>query len=275
MSRHAITARDARVSEDKAEVRSMPDGISPVRWFLKKSARLSLTAGAWASGSLTLPARTGPQLRVLTYHRFGTRTRDPFCVSSANFAAQMAWLAETGLAIDADTAKDFIAGRRTLDGDKVLVTIDDGYRSTLTEAAPILRDCGVPAIAFVTPSRLRSNGAAASAEGDHPEPFVSWDELDRLTEAGVTIGSHSWTHRSLGAMERSEAEEEAQRSRSALEQNLGRPVDTFAYPFGTQADFSDMTSAALAKAGYALAFTSQHGAIRPGMDSLGLPRIKI
>ena len=55
---------------------------------------------------------------------------------------------------------------------------------------------------------------------------------------------------------------------------------SFAYPFGTHGDFSDATDRALDEAGYALAFHSQHGAVRAGMIARdaplrSLPRIKI
>src|SRR3954471_18411888 len=106
--------------------RPAQEGISPFRWFLKKSARLGLIAGAWGSAGLGLSlSGTAPQLRVLTYHRFGTRIRDPFCVAPADFAAQMVWLAENQLAAGIDEVKEFVAGRRSLDHDhdKVLVTI--------------------------------------------------------------------------------------------------------------------------------------------------------
>ena len=49
----------------------------------------------------------------------------------------------------------------------------------------------------------------------------------------------------------------------------------FAYPFGTRADFNPVTERALADAGYHVAFNSMHGSIRPGMDPISLPRVKI
>jgi peptidoglycan/xylan/chitin deacetylase (PgdA/CDA1 family) len=248
----------------------MPGCISPLRWYLKKAARTAMMAGTWSSGGVRSPAAATPQVRALTYHRFGSRRRDPFCVTAPDFTAQMVWLAKHRLAAGVDDIKAVIADRSAPASGKVIVTIDDGYRSTLTAAMPVLRDCGIPAIAFVTPSLLGSKAGPKD-----PEPYMTWDELGRLAEAGITIGSHSWRHRSLGLITPSEAEEEAERSRYDLERHLGRQVTTFAYPFGTRADFSATTTAILAKAGYELAFTSQHGVIQPGLDPLVLPRVKI
>ena len=99
--------------------------------------------------------------------------------------------------------------------------------------------------------------------------------LRELADAGVTVASHGWSHRSLGRMAADEARAEAELSRHALERLVGRTVTAFAYPFGTRADYSPATRAILERAGYRLAFTSQHGPIRPGADPLTLPRIKV
>jgi peptidoglycan/xylan/chitin deacetylase (PgdA/CDA1 family) len=255
----------------------MTSSVTSLRWYLKKTARAGMVFTSWGSGYLALSAATaaGPRLRVLTYHRFGNLPRDPFCVSVPDFAAQMAFLAEHRLAVGVAELESFLAGRAPVPDGAVLVTIDDGFRSTLTDAMPVLRDHGVPAIAFITPTKLGRAPGDGGEDDDLPEPFMTWDELDRLAAGGVTIGSHAWTHRSLGRMPPAEAEDEAVRSREALERHLGRPVTTFAYPFGTRADYSETTAAILARAGYGLAFTSQHGPIRPGMDPHTLPRVKI
>ena len=76
-------------------------------------------------------------------------------------------------------------------------------------------------------------------------------------------------------MELAEARDEAVRSRQLLQQRLGCRVTSFAYPYGTRADFSPATANILIEAGYTTAFTSQHGAIRKGADPIALPRIKV
>ena len=64
-------------------------------------------------------------------------------------------------------------------------------------------------------------------------------------------------------------------SRELLEKLVGRPVTAFAYPYGTLADFDPAVEGILAACGYACAFTSQHGAVRPGLPALALPRVKV
>jgi len=241
------------------------------RWWAKKAARRALLE--LSALRAALPAGRGVQarIRVLTYHRFGPSPRDPFSVSEAAFAAQMAWLADAGRAISLATLADFVAGRGSVPRDAVLVTIDDGSASLLERAVPILARHGIPAVAFVCPG-LVGRGAC---EFGASERSLGWDELAKVAEAGVVLGSHAMTHRSLAALDEVEVREELSRSREWIEARVGRRVEAFAYPFGTWADFDATTTRLLRECGYAIAFTSQHGAIRAGQDPLVLPRIKV
>ena len=257
---------------------------SALRWWVKKAARHGVLLSSCVSGSMAISAlmARGPQLRVLTYHRFGNIPRDPFCVTEADFDRQIAHLAAAGTAVSLDDLLAFVeGGRKELPRDAVLVTIDDGFRSTMTIAHEVLRKYGVPAVAFVTPSLVDAGEAARGARiAGGPEPYLTWDELRRIADEGMAIGSHSWTHRSMGSFSLDEAAEEARRSREALERQLRRPVLAYAYPYGTRADYSAEIAKRVADAGYKVAFTSQHGPVRPardlsGLDALMLPRIKI
>jgi peptidoglycan/xylan/chitin deacetylase (PgdA/CDA1 family) len=191
-------------------------------------------------------------------------------VSQRAFEAQMRGLARAGRLVSLDDVVAFAAGRRTLAPDAVLVTIDDGYRSVLDEAAPVLREYAVPAVFFVCAGLIGSGVGP-----DAPEPFLGWDELARVRDAGIEIGSHAFDHVSLGRLPLDAAREQAVRSRALLEERLGGPVRAFAYPFGTRADFSPATDRVLAEAGYAHTFSALHGAIRPGMPPGSLPRVKV
>lgn len=242
-----------------------------LRWYVKKAARSSVALGTFGTGG-TLAGKLlspGPRVRALTYHRFGVEPRDAFCVDPAAFDEQMAWLAGQGRAASLEDVDEFVRGRRVLRDGSVLVTIDDGCISTLEIALPILARHRVPAVAFVT-SSLIGLGALGL-----PERYMSWAELRACAEAGLTIGSHAFSHRSLGQMPIAEARDEARRSREQLQAELGRDVIAFAYPFGTRGDYSARTEDALAEAGYRIAFHSQHGAIRAGMPLLSLPRVKV
>jgi peptidoglycan/xylan/chitin deacetylase (PgdA/CDA1 family) len=155
----------------------------------------------------------------------------------------------------------------------VLITIDDGAPSVYTHALPVLHRHRIPAVVFVPAGELGDDDAPVGDDG--PDARMPRRQVVELARHGLTIGSHAWTHRSLGRMSAAEAHEQAARSRSALEDLVGAPVTAFAYPFGTRADFNDTVAMVLREAGYTTAFTSQHGAIVPGSDALMLPRVKV
>lgn len=241
------------------------------RWLLKKSAR---TAVASTSVVPCMRGNKTPSVRALTYHRFGDTARDPFCVSVQNFDRQMSFVARHGLAVSLQEISGFLKGNNSISPGSVLVTIDDGFRSTYSAALPVLKHYGIPAVAFISPG-LISGHASAQQSIFAPEPYVSWDEARTLLEGGITIGSHSMTHRSVARISNAEAYEEILRSREILEDRIGEPIAAFAYPFGTRADYNESTASLIREAGYEFAFTSQHGAIFSESDSYELPRIKV
>jgi peptidoglycan/xylan/chitin deacetylase (PgdA/CDA1 family) len=108
-----------------------------------------------------------------------------------------------------------------------------------------------------------------------PEPFLKWEEAGRLADYGITVASHGWTHGSLGEMTAAQVREEAERSRDAIQRELGFLPSAFAYPYGTPAHYNPMTRRVLADAGYETAFLSTHGSIRAGSDPLSLRRVKV
>lgn len=130
------------------------------------------------------------------------------------------------------------------------------------KALPIFKQLSIPAVAFITTSNIASSENNYKINNETVEPYLTWKDVEALAEAGVTIGSHAMTHRSLGKMSLDEAYQETVMSREAeaIEKNLGVQVTAFAYPFGTLADFNNSTTQILKESGYKLAFTSQHGA---------------
>ena len=253
-------------------------GPARFRWYLKKGARLGMAYGSWLSGAAWVSKASSEtsRIRLLTYHSFLGNPRDPFSVSAEDFEKQMAFLAKQELAVALDDLASLIKSKSYFKSERILVTIDDGLKSLYSHALPILRNYAIPAIAFVTPSELGIGcKSAVLPKNGTTEPRVTPQELSKLADVGVIIGSHSWTHRSMAQLTPEEAHYEATYSREILERHLGRPVTAFAYPFGTYADYNSITKQILKQSGYHYAFTSQHGVVVPGMDALELPRVKI
>jgi peptidoglycan/xylan/chitin deacetylase (PgdA/CDA1 family) len=190
---------------------------------------------------------------ILCYHRFGGAS-NKMSVSSANFAAQLDWLARNDYrVIRLSQLLGFLQGREALPKRSVVITMDDGYESVHRYALPLLRKHGFPATLFVYSDFI---GA-----GDG----LSWVQLTELKASGlVDIQAHSKTHRNLIERLPGETDEqyrqnldvEARAPRELLERRLSGPVRQYAYPFG---DANEAVLDALTRQQYQLAVTVTPG----------------
>lgn len=217
-----------------------------------------------------------PVATVLLYHRFAEppafavlRGRDRlYTVSTAEFERQLDWLHDRGYCfVTLHEAVDIALRRATIKQPSVLITIDDGCRSVLTRAAPLLRARGIPAALFVT-----TDPAAYVFRIRTDEDQLTPAELCRLQADGFEIGAHGATHRPMRDMNDSQLADELLLSRRLLETWIGRPVRTLAVPGNW---YDERVLRRVGEAGYTAVFTSDRGVIRPGCDSMKLPRINV
>jgi peptidoglycan/xylan/chitin deacetylase (PgdA/CDA1 family)/glycosyltransferase involved in cell wall biosynthesis len=88
------------------------------------------------------------------------------------------------------------------------------------------------------------------------EPRLNWDELQQLKNQGFAVGSHTVAHALLPGLSKEKVERELERSKAALETQLGSSVTAFAYPNG---DWNVEVRDAVERAGYRCAFTVEAG----------------
>ena len=100
------------------------------------------------------------------------------------------------------------------------------------------------------------------------------DELRAAAASGVvTIGAHTINHPVLANETAEQAEAEIRDSVAELSEMVGRRVDRFAYPNGTEGlDFSDREERLAARHGVRVAVTTDVGFVRSGTRPLALPR---
>lgn len=275
-SGHAASENPA-INDAPRDVEDAVDLRRRVRWHAKKLARHGVAWPSIVARRLTdRGRRNGETVHVLTYHRFGDDPYDPFCVRVEDFECQMRLLAESGRAISLAALLEFLDGGRTIPAGAALVTIDDGCPSSFHAAMPILRRFDLPAVVFVPAGEiLPDDRSPEPRRRERPIDRITVGQLLEMQREGITIGSHAWTHHSLGSMSDADARIQLARSKGELERLTGQPVLSFAYPFGTRADFDERTARLAREAGYRCAFTSQHGAVRLGSDPYELPRVKI
>ena len=112
---------------------------------------------------------------------------------------------------------------------------------------------------------------------DDPRRPLTWSEIKEMETLGwVSFGAHTLHHPVLGNLaDREEVRREVQESRVQLEQRLGHPVRTFAYPLGQAEHIGANALQAVRDAGYSWAVTTERGLNTPQTDPHLLQRIVI
>jgi peptidoglycan/xylan/chitin deacetylase (PgdA/CDA1 family) len=128
------------------------------------------------------------------------------------------------------------------------ITFDDGLRTVLTTALPILQDFGIPFSAF--PVSEWSEGANEWARGK----VMDWRDLEVLLNAGAELGSHSATHPDFGAIGEQQMIDELGGSRDLIQKRLGFAPKTFAIPMGQSTNWKEIAGKAAREAGYEVIF---------------------
>jgi peptidoglycan/xylan/chitin deacetylase (PgdA/CDA1 family) len=140
---------------------------------------------------------------------------------------------------------------------RVVLTFDDAWADNHANALGPLSRHRLPAILYA-PSRLLGKPG-----------YMTRTQLLEMAAGGVTIGAHSRTHPDLRACGPGELEGEVRGSKEDLEDLLGTPVTSFAYPTGL---INDTVVAAVAAAGFTSAVTTRHGWWRSASHPLLIPR---
>jgi peptidoglycan/xylan/chitin deacetylase (PgdA/CDA1 family) len=130
----------------------------------------------------------------------------------------------------------------------VVVTFDDGYRSVVSAALPVLAARSWPAVLNLTFKNVGLPGGLTERQ------------VRRLLTAGWELAAHSLTHPDLTGLGRAALTREVAGSRSALRRTFGAPVDFFCYPAGR---YDASVVAAVEDAGYLGATTTISGLARP------------
>lgn len=239
------------------------------------NARALLTAivvGVLALPILARPSDAAPTASILCYHIVESPQDPRMEVSRETFRQQMRYLAMTGYhVIPLRELYEYVSGKRaSIPKNAVVITIDDGWRSTFTEVFPEMEKLKFPFTVFVYPRIIGQTSHA-----------LSWKQVKEMSDAGVDIQSHSLSHPFLSQRRHASLDEktysewltnELTESKKILEKETGRPVDFLAYPYG---DFDHQVAAASAHAGYVAALTCEFGRVRRGSDPLRMKRFVI
>ena len=171
---------------------------------------------------------------VLAWHKVERRhelgvTR----ISPRRFAKQIERLARAGwktLGLD-----DVIAcaiGERTAAPNELAITFDDGYRGLREHAFPVLEAHGMRATCFVITDYAGKLNRWDVAYGGRRFAHLAWRDMRAWQGRGIEFASHTATHPRLTRISDIAAYEELDRSRCAIQRELGVRSPAVSYPFG-------------------------------------------
>jgi len=213
-----------------------------------------------------------PTATVLCYHIVEAPAAPRMHIDRETFRQHLQYLEMTGYnVVPLRHVYEYVTGKRaTLPKNAVVITIDDGWRSTYTEAFPELQKRKFPFTVFIYPNII---GKTSNA--------LTWEQIREMSNAGVDIQSHALTHPFLTKRKhRSMSDEqyanwlrrELAESKRILEKESGKKVQFLAYPYG---DYDDRVAEAAGKAGYTAALTCDFGRVKKGSDPLKMKRFVI
>jgi peptidoglycan/xylan/chitin deacetylase (PgdA/CDA1 family) len=213
-----------------------------------------------------------PAGTVLCYHIVESPQDPRMEIGRDAFRQQMRYLSMTGYnVIPLRQLYDYVTGKRaSIPRNAVVITIDDGWRSTYTEVFPEMQKLGFPFTVFIYPRIIGQTSHA-----------LTWKQVKQMADAGVDIESHSFSHPFLTKRRHATLDErdcyqwldhELEGSKKAIERETGHTVSFLAYPYG---DYDHYLVAACARAGYAAALTCDYGRVRKASDPLRMKRFVI
>ena len=214
---------------------------------------------------------SAPRALILMYHAVEP-ARSPLSVTPKLFRSHLRRIAESGARVVTvrELTEELQRGKSQRDL-LVAITFDDGFESVAEVAAPLLADKGLAATVFCVAGRLGGTSDWPSGRaGVTARALASASALRDLSQAGLEIGSHGFDHEPLVVDTEELLRREITHSKRVLEEVVGTPVTSFAYPYG--ADPSPFARQ-LVEETYAAACTTRMASLGPDPDRYALPRV--
>ena len=153
----------------------------------------------------------------------------------------------------------------------VAITFDDCYRDNLF-AARVLAEHQLPACFFI-PTAYPGTEHVFDWDRDLKRMAnLSWEEIREMARLGHEIGSHTVHHADMAKIDVDQARRELTESKKTLEDQLGRRVQWFAYPYGGRDNFLPERLPLVYEAGYRGCFSGYGGFAYPPLAGQIVPR---
>ena len=196
---------------------------------------------------------------ILIYHSIRPyRTEDlggvrKYITTPEALDEEFAYLKESGHeSISLDDLRQHLESGKPLPEKPVIICFDDGPETQYVYALPLLKKHSFTATFFLFTNAIGR------------KHYLSWDQVLELSADGMQIGCHSMFHPYLTRItDEKQLWREIAGSKEVLEAHLGKPVTTFAYPFG---QYNDQVVELVKQAGYTCARGTYPGIIHSRED---------
>lgn len=217
---------------------------------------------------------------ILMYHSISEQDESqahPYyrtATSPKTFASQIEYLHAGGYrTASLSEVVGLISAQESMPEKRVAITFDDGYSDFYREAFPILSRHGFSATVFLATAFV-GNSSVRFKEKD----CLTWPEVRELQKHGISFGSHTVNHPQLHDLDNSDIKNEITRSKQTIEQETGRAVESFAYPYAfpqSDATFVSALRNHLAEAGYQNGVCTVVGRANRGSDPFFMERLPV
>ena len=143
---------------------------------------------------------------------------------------------------------------------KILLTVDDGFKSFYDNAWPFLKENKIPFILFISTEPVGKTG------------YMNWEQIKEIEKENFAyIGNHSHSHEYLINYEFDKFKKDIDKSINIFQDKIGYNPIYFSYPFG---EYS-LEQKLYIKKNFEFAFGQNSGVIDLNKDKFELPRFPI
>jgi len=245
-----------------ASLNSVP---SPASMMTIVCATLFGVTSLSATASSSDQAPPIPNATILLYHHVSNETPPSTSISPSDFKAHMEYLKANHTVVPLQDVVAALKANTPLPDKAVAITFDDGFANILENAHPVLTKMDFPYTIFINPDEI-----------DVGPKQLTWEQVKRMLNDGVTFANHTLDHLHMLNDEQSLGESEwldkvwqnVASAERKINDQLGVSLKYLAYPFG---EYNLTLAAKLKEEGY-VGFGQHSGAVGPHSDLQALPR---
>lgn len=203
---------------------------------------------------------------IIQYHHVDNNTPAITSVTVQQFAEHMQYLADNDFNVwPLPKIIHALKNKQPLPSKVIAISFDDGYKSVLSNAVPLLRKHGFPYTVFINTDLI-----------GHSQDFMNWKQLHKLNSEGATIANHTTAHSHLVRQRGDESysqwhkriEEEIMQAEVEIKHQFGNSPRLLAYPYG---EYNNLIKH-MAKEHQLVAFAQHSGAFDENVDWQAVPR---